>query len=92
MSLYLHILADFDENGLKSKIYTSLDDFVAERSDEFSLYTELENYLNECEESGEEPEYQPKYLYDLINNGEAEGEWDAEEFYEIKGTITEGIV
>lgn len=92
MSLYLHILADFDENGLQSQIYTSLDDFVAEKSEQFSLYTELEEYIKECVDSGEEPEYVEKNLYELIHNGSVEGEWDAEEFHEIKGTITEGIV
>ena len=91
--MYLHIRADFDENGLSSKIWTSLDDFVADKlCGDFDNYVELENYINECKESDEEPEYHPKYLYDLINDGEAEGEWDAEEFYEIKGTASQGIV
>ena len=89
--MYLHIRADFDENGLESKIYTSLDDFVADNSDEFTLFTELFDYMKECNDSDEDPDYGSKHLYDLIHNGSVEGEWDAEEFHEIKGTITEGI-
>lgn len=83
-SKYLHVLADFDENEIHSKVYNTLDEFVEERSDQFTLYAELEQYINECEANEEEPEYCEKSLYDLINEGDAEGEWDSEVFYEIK--------
>lgn len=82
-SRYLHIVADFDENGLTHKIYETLDEFVEEHSEMFSLYAELEQYLDECQESGEEPEYCEKYIFDLINEGDFEGEWVSEKFFEV---------
>lgn len=91
MSKYLHVRADFDEKVLHSKIYDTIDDYIEDNLDGFSNYAELEQYINECKQDGEEPEYHPKYVYDLINSGSGEGEWDEEAFYEIKGSITEGI-
>lgn len=82
-SRYLHIRADFDENGLHHKIYDTLDQFVEARSDQFTLYAELEQYIDECQESGEEPEYCEYQLFKLINDGDFEGEWDSEKFFEI---------
>lgn len=82
-SRYLHIRADFDENDLTSKLYGTLDEFVEHRSDQFTLFSELEQYIKDCENEEEDPEYCEEYLYKLIVDGYNSGEWDSEEFYEI---------
>lgn len=92
MSKYIYIVADYDENNLTHCMYETLDDFVQKYHDEFTLFAELDQYIKGCEEDGEEPEYQSKHMYELITEGSATGEWSDEKFFELIGTLVEGIV
>ena len=74
MGQYLHVVGDFDENDLDHKIYTSLDDFVTDHSEQFTLFAELEQYIQDCHAEDEEPEYCEGSLYKLIKNGDRVGE------------------
>ena len=74
----LYINADFDENGLETKIYNSIESFVEDRIG-------IAYNLEQLKELAEEDEPDEKYILDLILSGSYEGEWTTEEVWFIKG-------
>ena len=74
----LYINADFDENGLETKIYNSIESFVEDRIG-------IAYNLEQLKELAEEDEPDEKYILDLILSGSCEGEWSTEEVWFIKG-------
>ena len=74
----LYINADFDENGLETKIYNSIESFVEDR-------IRIAYNLEQLKELAEEDEPDEKYILDLILSGSYEGEWSTEEVWFIKG-------
>ena len=74
----LYINADFDEHGLETKIYNSIESFVEDR-------TGIAYNLEQLKELAEEDEPDEKYILDLILSGSYEGEWSTEEVWFIKG-------
>lgn len=73
----LYINADFDEHGLETKIYNSIESFVEDR---IGIAYNLEQLKELAEDEPDE-----KYILDLILSGSCEGEWSTEEVWFIKG-------
>ena len=74
----LYINADFDENGLETKIYDSIESFVEGRIG-------IAYNLEQLKELAQEDEPDEKYILDLILSGSYVGEWSTEEVWFIKG-------
>lgn len=74
----LYINADFDEHGLETKIYNSIESFVEGRIG-------IAYSLEQLKELAQEDEPDEKYILDLILSGSCEGEWSTEEVWFIKG-------
>ena len=74
----LYINADFDEHGLETKIYNSIESFVEGRIG-------IAYNLEQLKELAEEDEPDEKYILDLILSGSYVGEWSTEEVWFIKG-------
>lgn len=82
----LYINADFDENGLETKIYDSIESFVEDRIGIAYSVLELE-VLAEDEDNADEV-----FVLDLLKNGSYEGEWSTEEVWLIEdGKFKQGI-
>lgn len=82
----LYINADFDENGLETKIYDSIESFVEDRIGITYSVLELE-VLVEDENNADEV-----FVLDLLKNGSHEGEWSTEEVWLIEdGKFKQGI-
>lgn len=82
----LYINADFDENGLETKIYDSIESFVEDRIGFAYSILELE-VLAEDEDNVDEV-----FALDLLKNGSHEGEWSTEEVWLIEdGKFKQGI-
>ena len=73
----LYINADFDEHGLETKIYNSIESFVEGR---IGIAYNLEQLKELAEDEPDE-----KHILDLILSGSCEGEWSTEEVWFIKG-------
>ncbi len=74
----LYINADFDEHGLETKIYNSIESFVEDRIG-------IAYNLEQLKELAQEDEPDEKFILDLILSGSYEGEWSTEEVWFIKG-------
>ena len=75
----LYINADFDENGLESKIYESIEFFVEDRIGIGYTLSELRELAKEPDENPDEA-----FVLDLLLSGSHEGEWSNEEVWIIK--------
>ena len=86
----LYINADFDYNGLKTKIYDSIESFVKGRIGIAYSLLELEAF---AKEDDEDEEYLDEvFVLNLLKNGSHEGEWSTEEVWLIEdGKFTQGI-
>lgn len=86
----LYINADFDENGLETKIYDSIESFVQDRIGIAYSLLELEAFANEDDE---DEEYLVEvFVLNLLKNGSHEGEWSTEEVWLIEdGKFKQGI-
>lgn len=84
----LYINADFDENGLETKIYESIESFVQDRIGIAYSLLELEAFASE-----EDEEYSDEvFVLNLLKSGSHEGEWSTEEVWLIEdGKFTQGI-
>lgn len=83
----LYINADFDENGLETKVYETLEFFVEDRIG--IGYT-----LSELRELSQDPDENPDeaFVLDLLLSGSHEGEWSTEEVWLIEdGKFKQGI-
>ena len=89
----LYINADFDENGLETKIYDSIESFVEDRIGIAYSLLELEAFANEEDEEDEDEEYLDEvFVLNLLKNGSHEGEWSTEEVWLIEdGKFSQGI-
>lgn len=82
----LYINANFDENGLETKIYDSIESFVEDRIGIAYSVLELE-VLAVGEDNGDEV-----FVLDLLKTGSHEGEWSTEEVWLIEdGKFKQGI-
>ena len=78
----LYINADFDENGLETKIYDSIESFVQDRIGIAYSLLELEAFASE---EDEDEEYLDEvFVLNLLKNGSHEGEWSTEEVWLIE--------
>ena len=86
----LYINADFDENGLETKIYDSIESFVQDRIGIAYSVLELEAFSTEDDEY---EEYLVEvFVLNLLKNGSHEGEWSTEEVWLIEdGKFKQGI-
>ena len=86
----LYINADFDYNGLKTKIYDSIESFVKGRIGIAYSLLELEAF---AKEDDEDDEYLDEvFVLNLLKNGSHEGEWRTEEVWLIEdGKFKQGI-
>ena len=86
----LYINADFDENGLETKIYDSIESFVKGRIGIAYSLLELEAFAKEDDE--DEEYIDEVFVLNLLKNGSHEGEWSTEEVWLIEdGKFTQGI-
>ena len=86
----LYINADFDENGLETKIYDSIESFVQDRVGITYGLLELESFANEEDE--DEEYFDEVFVLNLLKNGLHEGEWSTEEVWSIEdGKLKQGI-
>ena len=75
----LYINADFDENGLETKIYDSIESFVKGRIGIAYSLLELEVF---AKEDDEDEEYLDEvFVLNLLKSGSHEGEWSTEEVW-----------
>ena len=86
----LYINADFDENGLETKVYDSIESFVQDRIGIAYSLLELEAFANE---EDEDEEYLDEvFVLNLLKSGSHEGEWSTEEVWLIEdGKFKQGI-
>ena len=84
----LYINADFDEHGLETKIYDSVESFVQDRIGIAYSLLNLESFANE-----EGEEYSDElFVLNLLKSGLHEGEWSTEEVWLIEdGKFKQGI-
>ena len=84
----LYINADFDENGLETKIYDSIESFVQDRIGIAYSLLELEAFASE-----EYEEYLDEvFVLNLLKNGSHEDWWSTEEVWLIEdGKFKQGI-
>ncbi len=83
----LYINADFDENGLETKIYDSIESFVEDRIGIAYSVLELEVLAEVGEDNADEV-----FVLDLLKTGSHEGEWSTEEVWLIEdGKFKQGI-
>ena len=86
----LYINADFDENGLETKIYESIESFVQDRIGIAYSLLELEAFASEDDE--DEEYLDEVFVLNLLKSGSHEGEWSTEEVWLIEdGKFTQGI-
>ena len=78
----LYINADFDEHGLDTKIYDSIESFVQDRVGIAYSLLELESFANEEDE--DEEYFDEVFVLNLLKNGLHEGEWSTEEVWSIE--------
>lgn len=83
---YVYIRADHDENGLETKFYDSLDEFVNEMTG-WSTFESMKEAI-QCDD--EELDGNEGQVLRLITKGHSENEWDDEEFYTLEGTMKNG--
>jgi len=82
----LYINADFDENGLETKIYDSIESFVEDRIGIAYSVLELEVLAED------EDDVDVVFVLDLLKTGSHEGEWSTEEVWLIEdGKFKQGI-
>jgi len=82
----LYINADFDDNGLETEIYDSIESFVEDRIGIAYSLIELE-VLSE-----DEDDVDVVFVLDLLKTGLHEGEWGTEEVWFIEnGKFKQGI-
>ena len=86
----LYINADFDENGLETKIYDSIESFVKGRIGIAYSLLELKVF---AKEDDEDEEYLDEvFVLNLLKSGSHEGEWSTEEVWLIEdGKFKQGI-
>ena len=86
----LYINADFYYNGLKTKIYDSIESFVKGRIGIAYSLLELEAF---AKEDDEDEEYLDEvFVLNLLKSGSHEGEWSTEEVWLIEdGKFKQGI-
>lgn len=86
----LYVTANFDENGLETKIYDSVESFVEDRIGIAYSLLELESFASE---EDEDEEYLDEvFVLDLLKTGSHEGEWSTEEVWLIEdGKFKQGI-
>ena len=86
----LYINADFDENGLETKVYDSIESFVQDRIGIAYSLLELEAFASE---EDEDEEYLDEvFVLNLLKSGSHEGEWSTEEVWLIEdGKFSQGI-
>ena len=86
----LYINADFDENGLDTKIYESVESFVQNRIGIAYSLLELEAFAKEEDE--DEGYLDEVFVLNLLKSGSRENEWSTEEVWLIEdGKFTQGI-
>lgn len=85
----LYINADFDEHGLETKVYDSIESFVEDRIGIAYSISELEVLAEKSEdEYGDEI-----FILNLLKDGCYEGEWSTEEVWVIKdGKLKQGVI
>lgn len=83
----LYINANFDENGLETKVYDSIESFVEDRIGIAYSVLELEVLAEVGEDNVDEV-----FVLDLLKTGSHEGEWSTEEVWLIEdGKFKQGI-
>ena len=86
----LYIKADFDEHGLETKIYDSIESFVKDRVGIAYRLSDLESIASEKDEY--EEYLDEVHVLKLLKNGSHEGEWNTEEVWLIEdGKFKQGI-
>ena len=86
----LYINADFDEYGLETKIYESIESFVQDRIGISYSLLELEAF---AKEEDEDEEYLDEvFVLNLLKSGSHEDWWSTEEVWLIEdGKFSQGI-
>ena len=86
----LYINADFDDHGLGTKIYESIESFVQDRIGISYSLLELEAIASE---NDEDEEYLDEvFVLNLLKSGLHEGEWSTEEVWLIEdGKFKQGV-
>ena len=89
----LYINADFYYNGLKTKIYDSIESFVKGRIGIAYSLLELEAFAKEDDEDDEDEEYLDEvFVLNLLKSGSHEDWWSTEEVWLIEdGKFKQGI-
>ncbi|MEG2707112.1 MAG: hypothetical protein RR959_07200 [Erysipelotrichaceae bacterium] len=84
----LYINADFDEHGLETKMYETVESFVRGRIGIRYSLEELKTLAQEPEENPDEV-----FVLELLLSGQHEGEWSTEEVWTIQdGVFKQGLV
>ena len=86
----LYINADFDENGLETKIYDNIESFVQDRIGIAYSLLELEAFSTEDDK--DEEYLDEVFVLNLLKRGLHEGEWSTEEVWLIEDSkVKQGI-
>lgn len=84
----VYIRADHDENGLETKMFEDLDEFVQEMVG----WQSYRQFKDDCEDDFDDELCEgDKHFLELIKKGHHEGEWDDEELYILEGKMTMGV-
>lgn len=83
----LYINADFDEHGLETKVYDSVESFVEDRIGIAYSFLELEVLAED------EDDVDVVFVLNLLKDGCYVGEWSTEEVWVIKdGKLEQGVI
>lgn len=84
----LYINADFDEHGLETKMYETIESLVRDRIGIGYSLEKLKTLAQEPEENPDEV-----FVLELLLSGQHEGEWSTEEVWIIQdGVFKQGLV
>lgn len=83
----LHMHSDFDEHELHTEVYTSLEDFILNRTCVPYTLNELKPVDSEDQDFGDE-----KFCFNLIKDGYHIGEWYTDElWFAVDGKLQKGL-